>query len=662
MRTQQFVIGGLLGLAHAQFPPKPEGLKWLKSKFHENVTISYKEPGICETTPGVKSYSGYVHLPPGLLDDGSDEVQNYPINTFFWFFESRKDPANAPLAIWLNGGPGGSSMMGLLEENGPCRVANDSKTTHLNPWSWNNEVNMLYLDQPNQVGFSYDVPTNGTWGLDEEMGFVVEPANFTEGGLPEANLTSHYGTFASQNLSQTANSTAHAAHALWHFAQTWFFEFPHYKPDDDRVSLWTESYGGHYGPGFMRFFQQQNEKIANGSSEEQGAHYIHLDTLGIINGLLDMAVQGETYIQFAYNNTYGIQAFNQSIYDELMHNWTKPQGCKDRITECQAALKERDGPVPLLAHGDASAVTKKNLTEACGGLEDDCWVNTIRRYVAEDHGWYDIAHPVHDPFPPPQIYGYLTSAPVLAALGVPVNYSASADAVAQDFKRTYDMLRGGFLDAAGELLDAGVKVHMVYGDRDYACNWIGGERASLAIPHARAEEFAAAGYEAFLAASPTYVPSSHLSLGKDKDEEEVVAGMTRQVGNFSFTRVFQAGHEVPSYQPAAAYAAFMRAMFDRDIATGLRRVTSDLVTVGPADTWHIKNVPPVWPEPRCYVLKPATCTTEVWKKVEAGKVLVKDFYVVDIVNDHVNGDAREESGSKVRVDEERKSQEFIGEL
>ncbi|KAK6844736.1 serine carboxypeptidase [Apiospora arundinis] len=625
MRAQQFVIGGLLGLAHAQFPPKPEGLKWLKSKFHENVTISYKEPGICETTPGVKSYSGYVHLPPGLLDDGSGEVQNYPINTFFWFFESRKDPANAPLAIWLNGGPGGSSMMGLLEA----------------------EPGGLLIRRPDQRHL----------GAGRGDGLRRGAGQLHRGGLPEANLTSHYGTFASQNLSQTANSTAHAAHALWHFAQTWFFEFPHYKPDDDRVSLWTESYGGHYGPGFMRFFQQQNEKIANGSSEEQGAHYIHLDTLGIINGLLDMAVQGETYIQFAYNN-----AFNQSIYDELMHNWTKPQGCKDRITECQAALKERDGPVSLLAHGDASAVTKKNLTEACGGLEDDCWVNTIRRYVAEDHGWYDIAHPVHDPFPPPQIYGYLTSAPVLAALGVPVNYSASADAVAQDFKRTYDMLRGGFLDAAGELLDAGVKVHMVYGDRDYACNWIGGERASLAIPHARAEEFAAAGYEAFLATSPTYVPSSHLSLGKDEDEEEVVAGMTRQVGNFSFTRVFQAGHEVPSYQPAAAYVAFMRAMFDRDIATGLRRVTSDLATVGPADTWHIKNVPPVWPEPRCYVLKPATCTTEVWKKVEAGKVVVKDFYVVDIIDDHVNGDAKEEGGSKVRVDEEGKSQQIIGEL
>ena len=105
---------------------------------------SYKQNDICETTPNVKSYAGYVYLPPNSLNETS-ENQNYPINTFFWFFESRKDPVNAPLAIWLNGGPGGSSLLGLLEENGPCFAGKDSNSTYLNPWSWNNEVNMLYI-------------------------------------------------------------------------------------------------------------------------------------------------------------------------------------------------------------------------------------------------------------------------------------------------------------------------------------------------------------------------------------------------------------------------------------------------------------------------------------------------------------------------------------
>lgn len=84
------------------FPSAPQNIQTLQSKFGNGVEISYKEPGICETTPGVKSFSGYVKLPMGILrEDGIED--NYTINTFFWFFESRKDPGNAPLSIWMNG-------------------------------------------------------------------------------------------------------------------------------------------------------------------------------------------------------------------------------------------------------------------------------------------------------------------------------------------------------------------------------------------------------------------------------------------------------------------------------------------------------------------------------------------------------------------------------
>ena len=136
-------------------------------------------------------------------------------------------------------------MIGLLQENGPCFVGSDSNTTYLNPHSWNNEVNMLYIDQPVQVGFSYDTLHNGTLNLaDAHSQLFMFPDlkldNFSD-GVPKQNDTCLVGTFASQNLSLTANSTWHAATALWHFAQTWFEEFPHYKPRDERISIWTES-------------------------------------------------------------------------------------------------------------------------------------------------------------------------------------------------------------------------------------------------------------------------------------------------------------------------------------------------------------------------------------------------------------------------------------
>jgi carboxypeptidase C (cathepsin A) len=75
-------------------------------------------------------------------------------------------------------------MLGLLRENGPCHINADSNSTRLNEWSWNNEVNMLYLDQPVQVGLSYDELTNVT--VSSEYG--VEPADFSN-GVPEQNNT-----------------------------------------------------------------------------------------------------------------------------------------------------------------------------------------------------------------------------------------------------------------------------------------------------------------------------------------------------------------------------------------------------------------------------------------------------------------------------------------
>jgi hypothetical protein len=233
----------------------------------------------------------------------------------------------------------------------------------------------------------------------------------------------------------------------------------------------------------------------------------------------------------------------------------------------------------------------------------------------------------------------MTEESVLSALGVPVNYSASSGAVGSVFQETFDILHGGFLESVGYLLDAGIKVAMMYGDRDYACNWVGGEKSSLAVPWSRAAEFADAGYAPLLVTEGS--PGGAGAEDDDDDDDDdahvdaaaVVRGVTRQVGNLSFTRVFQAGHEVPSYQPAAAYAIFQRAMFNRDVATGLLPATDDLVTEGPKSSWHIKNDPPEVPEPRCNVLKPEGCPYSILQKIKANKVIVEDWFVVGVIED-----------------------------
>lgn len=289
-----------------------------------------------------------------------------------------------------------------------------------------------------------------------------------------------------------------------------------------------------------------------------------------------------------------------------MDQWIRPgDGLKDTLIACRKLWNERN----------FAGYVEEKLSQVCDDF-DIFEIGAVHKYLVEledSAGWYDIGHPRYDPFPNPSMHGYLTEEYVLSALGVPVNYTQMSLPVNEDFANSHDVVGTQLLDAVGYLLDSGIKVAMVYGDRDYACNWVGGEKASLAVPYNRSNEFANTGYSQLL------TTGSALS-----------SGMTRQLGNFSFTRVFQAGHEVPSYQPIAAYEIFMRTTFNRDVATGLLSVTDDYSTIGPQDTCHIKNIPPSpKPLPKCYIPKPETCVPEIWEKVKNGTAVVKDWFVID---------------------------------
>jgi carboxypeptidase C (cathepsin A) len=107
-----------------QVPANATGVTTITSP--QGAQIRYKQPGkqgVCETTEGVDDYAGYISL-------------NEKTNMFFWFFEARENPREKPLTLWLNGGPGSDSLIGLFQEHGPCNVTEDLKT-QLNPYSWN---------------------------------------------------------------------------------------------------------------------------------------------------------------------------------------------------------------------------------------------------------------------------------------------------------------------------------------------------------------------------------------------------------------------------------------------------------------------------------------------------------------------------------------------
>ena len=106
---------------------------------------------VCYIVPALRTLLIQPGLPPFTLQPIQ---QNYSINTFFWFTEARQNPETAPLTIWINGGPGSSSMIGMFAENGPCEVIqmpDGSYGTQARMWGWDRSSNILFIDQPAQV-------------------------------------------------------------------------------------------------------------------------------------------------------------------------------------------------------------------------------------------------------------------------------------------------------------------------------------------------------------------------------------------------------------------------------------------------------------------------------------------------------------------------------
>ncbi|TVY19505.1 Carboxypeptidase cpdS [Lachnellula arida] len=92
-----------------------------------------------------ESYAGTLPISANSSD---------PNQLWFWFFPSSNPLASKEITIWLNGGPGCSSLDGLFQENGPFIWQSGTYAPIANPYSWTNLTNMIYIDQPVSTGFS----------------------------------------------------------------------------------------------------------------------------------------------------------------------------------------------------------------------------------------------------------------------------------------------------------------------------------------------------------------------------------------------------------------------------------------------------------------------------------------------------------------------------
>ena len=158
---------------------------------------------------------------------------------------------------------------------------------------------------------------------------------------------------------------------------------------------------------------------------------------------------------------------------------------------------------------------------------------------------------------------------------------------------------------------------------------MGAEEVSLAVQYKEANKFATSGYSDL------------------QTNETYIGGRTRQYGRYSFSRIFQAGHMVPAYQPETAYQVFMRATTGRDIATG-RLVPDDTYsTNGTRTTEYMNMTSPEMPESDCYVLDPATCNDDQWLAIQDGTANITEFFFVNISNSSPETSSNDNGASRL---------------
>ncbi|GFP82754.1 serine carboxypeptidase-like 40 [Phtheirospermum japonicum] len=240
-----------------------------------------KENDRIESLPGqpeikFKQYGGYI------------TVNRKAGRAFYYYFvEAQHSEKTLPLLLWLNGGPGCSSIgYGAMEELGPFRVHSDGKTLYQNNFAWNHAANVLFLESPAGVGFSYSNTT----------------ADVVTGGDKRTAFDNYV------------------------FLLNWFKRFPEYSKRVFYIS--GESYAGHYVPQLTNIILHHNKK----------ARKIIINLKGIILGNAWINAETDTKGVYEYFGTHAL--IPDYVADHVLKYCDFSPYAKNQTDKCNEATNE----------------------------------------------------------------------------------------------------------------------------------------------------------------------------------------------------------------------------------------------------------------------------------------------------------------------------------
>ncbi|PVF96556.1 peptidase S10, serine carboxypeptidase [Serendipita vermifera] len=475
----------------------------LASLNDHSLRISPTKSTLCD--PDVKQHSGYLDVTDGK-------------HLFFWYFEARESPEDKPLVLWLNGGPGCSSSTGLLFELGPCSIRYNTSTpesfpyTEVNPYSWTNHANMIFLDQPTNVGFSYS------------------------------------------SDSSTVNTSPVAAKDVHAFLQLFFAKYPHLAHKDFHVA--AESYGGTYAPNIGKVIHESNNELqelkgsevsvlsAEQVNKSKDFKRINLKSLILANGLT------EPYTQFASIPDY----LCEGPYAPLDPDSPQCASLRSKVPTCQSLIKRcyesgsRFSCVPAGLYCNSQLmgpITQLGLNPY--DLRQKCDRQKDGDLCYKQMSWIDQ---------------WLNKEEVKKALGVPLerNFESCNMQVNQGFFFQGDGMHNS-AELLVPLLNDGIKLLVYAGNADGMCNYMGNFNWMLALDaHPFAMEFRNAATEKW------HLPPSKKSEKRRRVGDVRTAGARKKgAGSYVFVSVHEAGHMVPYDQPEAALDLFGRWVNDESL-------------------------------------------------------------------------------------------------